>query len=50
MELLLKMHRNCKLPLVTEVDFGGYYKWDSDFLKQLRPECQKSLEPPKTSV
>lgn len=24
MELLLKTHKNCKLPLVTEVDFGGY--------------------------
>lgn len=51
MELLLKMHRNCKLPLVTEVDFGGCRMGlYSDVLKQLRPECQKSFEPPKTSV
>lgn len=51
MELLLKMHRNCKLPLMREVNFGGYKMGlYSDLLKQLRPECQKSFEPPKTSV
>lgn len=48
MESLLKTHRNCKLSLVTEVGFGGYNTGlYSDFLKQLRPECQKSFEPLK---
>lgn len=34
MELLLKTHKNCKLPLVTEVDLV-VIKWDStlDFLE-----------------
>lgn len=35
---------------MTEVDFRGYkMELYTDFLKQLRPECQKSFEPPKPS-
>lgn len=35
---------------MTEVDFVGYkMELYTDFLQQLRPECQKSFEPPKIS-